>query len=131
MPPEKILRIATRQKILLTCFALLLFCTVLTLWTQAPAFKDFFIPVAVAYQILVIVLAIYTILLLIEVENKLIIAVLAALFLFVPCLNVLILVAVNMQATKILKEHGVSVGFSGVNLKRLKERLAIEDHDGK
>ncbi|MDG2029948.1 MAG: hypothetical protein P8J45_02970 [Phycisphaerales bacterium] len=36
MTPDKILRIATRQKNLLTCLALLVLVTVLALFTQAP-----------------------------------------------------------------------------------------------
>ena len=130
MPPEKLLRIATRQKILLTCFAGLVAWTVLALCTQVPALTEFFIPVAVIYQILVIAIVIFAILLLSDVENSLIIGVFAAVFLFVPCLNLLVLMAINMQTTKILKEHGVSVGFSGADIKSLKERLAVQKPDG-
>lgn len=123
MPPEKILRIATRQKILLTCFAGLVLLTVLGLWTQTPAFNDFWIPVFIIYEILAITTVIYAILLLNEVADNVIIAVLAALILFVPCLNLLMLMAINLQATKVLKENGVPVGFSGADIKSLKRRF--------
>lgn len=46
--------------------------------------------------------------------NK-VIAIIAALFMIVPCLGLLLLLRANMMATKVLRDNGAKVGFLGVS----------------
>lgn len=46
--------------------------------------------------------------------NK-VIAIIAALFMIVPCAGLLLLLRANMMATKVLRDNGVKVGFLGIS----------------
>jgi hypothetical protein len=118
--PDKILRIATRQKNLLTCFALLVLFTVLALFTQAPVGRGFQTPVIAIYYLIAIFTVVWAFLLANDLTDNVLIALVAASCLLVPFFNLLMLMAINLQATKVLRDNGVLVGFSGADIKRLK-----------
>ncbi len=143
MSPEKILSIATHQKNLLTCFALLVLFTVLAHFTQAPAGQGLRIPVIAIYYLIAIYTVLWAFMLTNDVTGNVHIALVVALCLLIPffytltgiaaliylIVNLLILMAANVQAIKILKKNGVPVGFSGVDMNVLKKQLAIQTAD--
>lgn len=130
MTPKKILRIATHQKNLLTCFALLVLFTVLALFTQAPVGRGFQTPVIAIYYLIAIFTVVWAFLLANDLTDNVLIALMAALCLLIPFFNLLMLMAINLQATRVLKDNGVSVGFSGADITTLKSRLGMEAADG-
>jgi hypothetical protein len=143
MSQEKILSIATHQKNLLTCFALLMLFTVLALFTQAPAGQGFRIPVLAIYYLIAIYTVVWAFMLTNDVTGNVHIALVVALCLLIPAfytltgfpagiylvVNLLILMAVNVRAMRVLKDNGVPVGFSGADITTLKSRLGMRAAD--
>jgi hypothetical protein len=130
MTPEKILSIAIHQKHLLTCFALLVLFTVLALCTRAPVAQGFRTPVIAIYSLIAIFTVFWAFMLTNDLKDNMLIALIVALCLLLPFFNLLILMAVNLEATKVLKDNGVPVGFSGADITPLKNRLGMQAAGG-
>ena len=144
MSPEKILSIATHQKNLLTCFALLVLFTVLALFTQAPVGQGFRTPVIYIYYLIAIFTVVWAFMLTNDLRSNVLIALLIALCLLIPffytltgflawiylIVNLLILMGINREATRVLRDNGVPVGFSGADITTLKSRLGMRAADG-
>ena len=71
---------------------------------------------SVAYYVVSIYAILNGILLTANVYNSVILGIILGAFLLVPCLNILILLAISQRATMYLKEHGFKVGFLGTNM---------------
>ena len=71
---------------------------------------------SIAYYVVNIYALINGILLTANVYNSVILGIVLGIFLLVPCVNILILLAVSQRATMYLKEHGFKVGFLGANM---------------
>jgi hypothetical protein len=71
---------------------------------------------SIAYYVVNIYALIHGILLTANVYNSVILGIVLGIFLLVPCLNILILLAISQRATMYLKEHGFKVGLLGADM---------------
>jgi hypothetical protein len=71
---------------------------------------------SIVYYVINIYALINGILLTANVYNSVILGIVLGIFLLVPCVNILILLAISQRATMYLKEHGFKVGFLGANM---------------
>ena len=76
--------------------------------------------VDIANIVVLIVGAVSCFLLLSNVYNSIIVAVILSLLLFIPFINIIILFGVTQMATKQLKENEIKVGFLGANMSQFK-----------
>ena len=71
---------------------------------------------SIVYYVINIYALINGILLTANVYNSVILGIVLGIFLLVPCVNILILLAMSQRATMYLKEHGFKVGLLGANM---------------
>jgi hypothetical protein len=76
--------------------------------------------VDIANIVVLIVGAVSCFLLLSNVYNSIIVAVILSLLLFIPFINIIILFGVTQMATKQLKENKIKVGFLGASMSQFK-----------
>jgi len=75
---------------------------------------------SIAYYIVSIYALLNGILLIANVYNSVILGIILGVFLLVPCLNLLILLAISQRATMYLKQHGFKVGLLGADMSQFK-----------
>lgn len=73
----------------------------------------------VALSLAVVAFAIISVFLLAKEVINVGVAVLCALMMIVPCVSLLVLLIVNQKATSYLQQHGIKVGFFGVDPGRM------------
>jgi hypothetical protein len=85
-----------------------------------PTFNIINSIVDIANIVVLIVGAVSCFLLLSNVYNSIIVAVILSLLLFIPFINIIILFGVTQMATKQLKENEIKVGFLGASMSQFK-----------
>lgn len=83
-----------------------------------------FLGLMVVYVLLCIAAIVQTVRLAIASGGNVVLAAIAGFFMLLPFVGLIILVMVNTRATRILKHHGVYVGFMGVSSSEMK-KLAL------
>ena len=127
--PIRLKRIARNQRNLLICLFLLIINTIYFFLETYLISSGYFDPLvyliigsisSIAYFLTAIFAAISCFLLLSNVYNSVIAAVILSLLLFVPCFNIIILFGVSQMATKQLRDNGIRVGFLGASMSQFK-----------
>ena len=115
---KRLKRIAQNQRQI--CISILLLVLVaiaaITFNNNAWVGADYTHWTSIAYYVVNIYALINGILLTANVYNSVILGIVLGIFLLVPCVNILILLAVSQRATMYLKEHGFKVGLLGANM---------------
>ncbi len=116
--PKRLKRIAQNQRqICISIFLLILIAIAAIIFNDnAWVGADYTHWTSIAYYAVSIYALLNSILLIANVYNSVILGIVLGIFLLVPCLNILILLAVSQRATMYLKEHGFKVGFLGANM---------------
>ena len=116
--PKRLKRIAQNQRQICIAIFLLVLITIAAIifnnngWAGA----DYTHWTSIAYYVVNIYALLNGILLIANVYNSVILGIVLGIFLLVPCLNILILLAISQRATMYLKEHGFKVGLLGANM---------------
>ena len=112
--PKRLKRIAQNQRQICVSIFLLILIAIASIIFNNNFFSspDYTHWTSIAYYVVNIYALIRGILLTANVYNSVILGI----FLLVPCLNILILLAINQRATMYLKEHGFKVGLLGADM---------------
>jgi len=115
-------RIASNQRKMLVCILLMILLTIVGAYdryngTGTSMFGESLelLPVY-TYYLINIFAFIFIFLLVANVYDSVLIAVLLAILSIVPCVGILILLGANQQATRLLRGNGIKVGFWGAKL---------------
>ena len=119
LDPVRLKRIAKNQRHLCICILLLIVGLVVHIILKQKGFTTGgFGDPSIAIQLSWIVniyAAILVILLAANVYNSTILGIFLGLLCLLPCAGLLILLGINQQATRLLKQHGIKVGFFGAD----------------
>lgn len=117
--------VARRQRWLLWLVLAAVSTNLFTILAPAWAMSPFVgAVVLVAVFGLVVLLVVGVILLLSALRAHIAVIIVGALLSFAPCINLLVLMAVNMSATRVLRKAGLKVGFMGVPDAEVVRRLS-------
>jgi hypothetical protein len=133
-PPEVVKDIATYQKGVILCIlAQVILAIAFAGLRQAAVVPEMVLLIGgIAVYLVMVVIAEVLIFQLARHTFSSTAAVLSAVAVLIPCLGLLALLIVNVQATTILQANGVRVGFLGARMsdvRRLLERGGSEDQD--
>ena len=119
LDPVRLKRIAKNQRHLCICILLLIVGLVVHIILKQKGFTTGgFGDPSIAIQLSWIVniyAAILVILLAANVYNSTILGIFLGLLCLLPCAGLLLLLAINQQATRLLKQNGIKVGFFGAD----------------
>ncbi len=122
--PTRLKRIVSNQKALLwSIFGLLAFgmlAGILRDETASVGIGTMATVFVLLYLIANIIAVISTILLAANAYNSVLLGILLALVVLVPCIGLLMLLAINQRACMILKANGIKVGFMGADMSQFK-----------
>ena len=116
--PKRLKRIAQNQRqICISIFLLILIAIAAIIFNDSAwVDADYTHWTSIAYYAVNIYALLNGILLIANVYNSVILAIVLGILLLVPCLNILILLGISQRATMYLKEHGFKVGLLGANM---------------
>ena len=116
--PKRLKRIAQNQRqICISIFLLVLIAIAAIIFNNnAWVDADYTHWTSIAYYAVSIYALLNSILLITNVYNSVILGIVLGILLLVPCLNILILLAISQRATMYLKEYGFKVGLLGANM---------------
>jgi hypothetical protein len=116
--PKRLKRIAQNQRqICISIFLLILIAIAAIIFNDSAwVGADYTHWTSIAYYAVNIYALLNGILLIANVYNSVILAIVLGILLLVPCLNILILLGISQRATMYLKEHGFKVGLLGANM---------------
>lgn len=121
---EKLRQVAVSQKTICIYILVYLGFIVLSFYAIDP---DIFGVLSIIFLILSLVVLVAVVSLAIRIYG-LILGILVTVLMFVPLLNLLLLLMLNVRATRMLKEHGIRVGLLGAylaDLKRKRQRMGF------
>lgn len=126
--PPDIRKLATRQRWLVWMVLLLLMMQVLPILIEeymrpGPAAEIVGGIFALMLMLTMFLVVVGAILIMVVDGTHVVMIVLAAVFLFAPCVNLLILLLINRRATRTLRAAGLKVGLVGVNPEQLERIL--------
>ena len=120
LDPARLKRIAKNQRNLCLCILLLIVGLVahIILYQKGWTVGGIGDPSIATYISLLVNIyaAILVILLAANVYNSTIVGIILGLLCLIPCAGLLVLLAINQQATRLLKQNGIKVGLIGANL---------------
>ena len=119
---KRLKRIAQYQHHICIAILLLIFIAIASIVFNNNAWvgTDYTHWTSIAYYIVNIYALLNGILLIANVYNSVILGIILGVFLLVPCLNLLILLAISQRATMYLKQHGFKVGLFGADMSQFK-----------